>query len=483
MSTDTPHRPNPRVWNRRLHRWGAIAVGLPFLLIIITGALLQVKKQVAWIQPPELRTEARVPTVAYEVLLQRAMAVPEAGITGWDDVDRLDVRPGKGMLKLVAKNNWEIQMDITTGEVLQVAYRRSDFIESLHDMSWLHDSANLWLGLPVAFIVLGLWLTGAYMWFVHVKGRRRARRAGASPSAAAALLLMLIPAGGTLAAQQVPDTSFRPVVTAPAYPEGRGPRVLIDEGHFNFHRVDGRYGAFAGVLRRDGFRVGAHRGRFTEASLREADILVIANALGDDGPWVLPARPAFTPEEVSVVRRWVEGGGALLLVADHMPFPGSMQAMGLAFGVEWSDGFAMYSPEERGILTFRRADGSLVSGAAAGARMRPGAVDSLVAFTGSVFRLTGEGEPVLIVPSGVKDYQPTRAWEFTAETPAPSAEGMLMGALLQRGAGRVAAFGEAAMFSAQLAGANREPMGFNHPAAPQNAQFMLNVTHWLAGRR
>jgi uncharacterized iron-regulated membrane protein len=161
MSTDTPHRPNPRVWNRRLHRWGAIAVGLPFLLIIITGALLQVKKQVAWIQPPELRTEARVPTVAYEVLLQRAMAVPEAGITGWDDVDRLDVRPGKGMLKLVAKNNWEIQMDITTGEVLQVAYRRSDFIESLHDMSWLHDSANLWLGLPVAFIVLGLWLTGA----------------------------------------------------------------------------------------------------------------------------------------------------------------------------------------------------------------------------------------------------------------------------------------------------------------------------------
>lgn len=483
MRTDTPHRPNPRVWNRRLHRWGAVTIGIPFLVVICTGLLLQVKKQVAWVQPPELRTEAREPSVPYSLLMERARAVPEAGIASWDDIDKIDVRPGKGMLKLIAKNRWELQMDIATGEVLQVAYRRSDFIETLHDMSWIHGSAKLWLGVPMGLIVLGLWLTGGYMWLVHLRGRRRARHAGASHSTAAALMLVLLPAGGTLAAQQVPDTTFRPVVTAPAYPEGQGPRVLIDEGHFNFHRVDGRYGAFAGVLRRDGFRVGAHRGQFTEASLHEADVLVIANALGDDGPWVLPARPAFTPAEVAVVRRWVEGGGALLLVADHMPFPGSMHAMGLAFGVEWSDGFAMYSPEERGIMTFRRSEGSLVSGPATGARMRPGAVDSLVAFTGSVFRLTGEGEPVLIVPPGVRDYQPTRAWEFTAETPAPSAEGLLMGALLQRGAGRVAAFGEAAMFSAQRAGANREPMGFNDPAAPQNAQFMLNVLHWLAGLR
>ncbi|MFN2317539.1 MAG: PepSY domain-containing protein, partial [Gemmatimonadales bacterium] len=365
-----------RVWNRRLHRWGAAAVGIPFLVIICTGLLLQVKKQVTWVQPVELRTEAREPSVPYALLMERARAVPEAGISSWDDIDKVDVRPGKGMLKLIAKNHWEIQMDIVTGEVLQVAYRRSDFIETLHDMSWIHGSAKLWLGVPIGLIVLGLWLTGGYMWFVHLRGRRRARHAGASHSAAAGLLLMLVSGGGSLTAQQVPDTGFRPVVTAPAFPEGQGPRVLIDEGHHNFHRVDGRYGAFAGVLGRDGFRVGAHRGPFTEESLREADILVVANALGDDGPWVLPARPAFTAAEVAVVRRWVEGGGALLLVADHMPFPGSMLAMGRAFGIEWTDGFAMYSPEERGILTFRRADGSLASAAAAGARMRPGAVDS-----------------------------------------------------------------------------------------------------------
>jgi hypothetical protein len=37
------------------------------------------------------------------------------------------------------------------------------------------------------------------------------------------------------------------------------------------------------------------------------------------------------------------------------------------------------------------------------------------------------------------------------------------------------------MFSAQRAGAQRQPMGMNDPGAPQNAQFLLNVMHWLTG--
>ena len=47
------------------------------------------------------------------------------------------------------------------------------------------------------------------------------------------------------------------------------------------------------------------------------------------------------------------------------------------------------------------------------------------------------------------------------------------------GKGRVAVFGEAAMFSAQLAGPERRPVGMNKPEAPQNPQFLLNLIHWL----
>lgn len=475
--SDTPHhRPNPRVWNRRLHRWGALAIGIPFLVVIATGVLLQVKKQVTWVQPAERQTDARTPSVPYDLVMERARAVPEAGITSWEDIDKIDVRPGKGMLKLIAKNRWELQMDIATGEVLQVAVRRSDVIETLHDMSWIHGSAKLWLGVPIGLIVLGLWITGGYMWLVHYRGKRRHRRAAGS-----APVLLLLLAGAPLGAQQVPDTTFQPAVTAPAFPRGEGPLVLIDEGHFNFHTVDGRYGPFAGLLRRDGFQVAAHRGRFTPASLREARILVIANALGDDGPWELPARPAFTALEVRVVREWVEGGGRLLLIADHMPFPGSNAALAGAFGVELTDGFAMTSPTERGILTLRRREGLLADGPLGSGRSAAARVDSVMVFTGSAFRLREAGEATLLFGPGVRNYLPTVGWEFPATTPAPDASGMLAGALLHRGRGRVAIFGEAAMFSAQLAGPTRLPMGFNHPAAPQNAQFALNTIHWLMG--
>ena len=47
---------------------------------------------------------------------------------------------------------------------------------------------------------------------------------------------------------------------------------------------------------------------------------------------------------------------------------------------------------------------------------------------------------------------------------------------------RVAVFGEAAMFSAQLAGPDKRQMGMNAPIASKNPQFLLNVMHWLSGK-
>ena len=81
-------------------------------------------------------------------------------------------------------------------------------------------------------------------------------------------------------------------------------------------------------------------------------------------------------------------------------------------------------------------------------------------------------------------YFPYEAGEFTATTPSESARGLLQGAVLRHGQGRVAVFGEAAMFSAQTQVLGDQVvgrMGMNDPEAPQNAQFVLNVLHWLSG--
>jgi uncharacterized iron-regulated membrane protein len=170
---------NPRIWNRRLHRWGALAVAVPFLVVICTGLLLQLKKQLPWVQPPEHRGTSTAPALTLPEVLARAQAVPEAGIRGWDDIDRLDVRPAKGLIKVVTKARWEVQLDARTGAVLQTAYRRSDLIEQLHDGSWFHASAKLLIFLPVALLVLGLWVTGMYLYLLPYRARRAARTARA----------------------------------------------------------------------------------------------------------------------------------------------------------------------------------------------------------------------------------------------------------------------------------------------------------------
>ena len=50
---------------------------------------------------------------------------------------------------------------------------------------------------------------------------------------------------GCHSATQQADLSFEPSIPRPAYSEGKGPVVQIDEAHFNFHTGDGRYALFS----------------------------------------------------------------------------------------------------------------------------------------------------------------------------------------------------------------------------------------------
>ena len=159
--------------SRKLHRIGAIIIALPFLIVIITGLLLQVKKDVAWVQPASQEGISTIPSITFQQILEISQSVPEAEISSWDDIDRLDVRPDKGMVKVRSVNHWEIQIDTENGSVLQVEYRRSDIIEAMHDGSWFSDGAKYWVFLPTGFIVLILWITGIYMYFIPSLNKRR----------------------------------------------------------------------------------------------------------------------------------------------------------------------------------------------------------------------------------------------------------------------------------------------------------------------
>ena len=284
-------------------------------------------------------------------------------------------------------------------------------------------------------------------------------------------------------AQQVGDPSFEPTIARPAYPAGKGPVVLLDEAHHNFHTASGRYQAFARVLERDGYVVRPSRARFSKEALAGAAVLVIANALAERNreDWTLPTPSAFADDEVEAVREWVRGGGSLLLVADHMPFPGAAERLAAAFDVRFSNGFAMVPGADGGAIAFTRENGALADHAVTRGRDAGERVSRVVSFTGSAFRAGKGAVPVMSLPGGVVSLEPKEAWEFSEATPKVDVRGWCQGAVLRFGKGRVAVFGEAAMFTAQLAGPEKRPVGMNSPEAAENPRFLLNVAHWLTG--
>lgn len=286
-----------------------------------------------------------------------------------------------------------------------------------------------------------------------------------------------------LCGQQVADTSFKPPIPDPSYSLSQGPLVFIDEGHHNFHTKDGRYKSFANLLERDGYVVKSYKGKFEEKELAKSKVLVISNALNKQnlGAWHLPTPSAFSKKEIQIVEQWVRGGGSLFLIADHMPMAGAASDLAKAFGYTFSNGFVL-DTVDRGAGIFRRQDESLMDNVITNGRSSSEEVNRIATFTGQAFQIPEEAEPILELGDQYINLLPDTAWVFHQHTKQLSAQGWYQGAYQSYGKGRLVVFGEAAMFSAQLAGAQKRKMGMNNPVAPENYQLLLNIIHWLDGK-
>lgn len=251
--------------------------------------------------------------------------------------------------------------------------------------------------------------------------------------------------------------------------------ICIDEGHNNRFTLDGRFAMAAEIWRRDGFVLRSSTAAFSTGALRACNILVIANALHERNidDWSLPTPSAFTPEEIDAVRAWVEAGGALLLLADHMPMPGAAADLASALGVRFTNGFAMDTAVKSGTIVFRRSDGNLRSHPITEGRSASERVDSVVTYTGQAFLSDGRFVELLVIPAGIVSFLPQVAWQFPEGTPTLPAGGWLQGAAASFGRGRLVVFGEAAQFRPAEDGVS--------PRA-QNGRLIRNVMLWLANR-
>lgn len=163
--------------NRKMHYWATTFIAVPILLILCSGVLLQVKKHWTWVQPVELRGTGTSPRIHFDDILTSVRGVTDLGVTGWDDIKRVDVRPGRGMAKVWLQSGWEIQVDLGTARVLQAAYRRSDVIESIHDGSYFAgDVGKFGIFLPCGVTLLLMWMTGLWMFWLPFAAKRKRKK-------------------------------------------------------------------------------------------------------------------------------------------------------------------------------------------------------------------------------------------------------------------------------------------------------------------
>ena len=127
-----------------------------------------------------------------------------------------------------------------------------------------------------------------------------------------------------------------------------------------------------------------------------------------------------------------------------------------------------------------RADGTLGSHVLTDGSSLFARIESVATFSGCAFEVGSGFIPLLIFGAAKKSWMPARRYDFGPDTPTIDVAGWCQGAVAEIGRGRLAFYGEAAMFTAQLFGPDHFPVGMNCPVARDNARFLLNIVHWLS---
>jgi uncharacterized iron-regulated membrane protein len=166
------------------HLWLGVVFTIVLTAISITGVLLNHKRGLGLM--PEV-THAPAGAFATALPLSRLATIALAAVPPGDSldvafVDRMDVRPGDGFVKVRLRDaaSTEVTVDLTTGRILHIGPRGDVFLEKLHSGEIFGGRGVLLSDAGAIALVITL-ITGVWLWLVPKL--RRGGRDGAGDSA------------------------------------------------------------------------------------------------------------------------------------------------------------------------------------------------------------------------------------------------------------------------------------------------------------
>jgi len=175
-------------WFRKVHRLTGAFLFVFFFVISISGLLLGWKKHSGDLLLAKTRKGQSVDQIQWlppAVLTQKAVTYLRDSISKElsPEIDRIDIRPDKGIAKIIFKNHYTgLQVDCTTGEILHTEQRWSDLIEHIHDGSVVDNLMGWGVGLfklvyttIVGLALLTFTITGFWLWYGPKVMRRQTK--------------------------------------------------------------------------------------------------------------------------------------------------------------------------------------------------------------------------------------------------------------------------------------------------------------------
>ena len=290
----------------------------------------------------------------------------------------------------------------------------------------------------------------------------------------------------TLAAQgqMLNDSPFDASVALPKYPQGKGPKVLFDKGHYNFIVDMGLAKPLMDVATADGYQVRVDSLKFTKAYLAPYKMLVIFPAMpfkfGSKGQ--VTDEITFTTDELTALHDWVSEGGSLLMFDEHAPIDKSVTPLFNTFGIQLSIGivsdslnyeskFDMSSKET--LLKFTRSNGLLnTDHPITQGEKATEQINNIMTYGGG--GLTGKGYTNLFKLSPSATIK-----KYSGSLPLGTAESQALAGKF--GKGKVVALGDCNGFTAMYVMMKSVKFSAGMQVADYDwKQFALNTLHWLS---
>ena len=160
------------------HLWLGVIFTASLIVISATGILLNHKRGLGLMpdvpHEPSAPFTGSLPLDSLAAIALRAVAAPNTKPQTLGDVDRMDVRPRDGFVKVRMRDasSTEVTVDVASGTVLHIGPRGDVFLEKLHSGE-IFGGRGILLSDAASVVIVITIVTGYWLWLTPKRRRFR----------------------------------------------------------------------------------------------------------------------------------------------------------------------------------------------------------------------------------------------------------------------------------------------------------------------